>query len=268
MMSMKKALLLGGAFVALLLPVSAQADELKFFQGTTGYTGAFSGAGSVYQTIQGQTTNCPGTPCTNDVTGNPLTFAANGTTSHITMTATGEGFLGSFVWDDTNPNFGGLGVGIPVLDTNDQINGVNVLHLQFASAVTITGLATLFDPAHADENGSGFGGIAANQIASGNYTFQFSENGSSFQSVLFSNANNALGGVAVSGTDFYFKQTAGGPDFYVSGLTYSALSTGQQCTNGTCAVPGPVVGAGFPGIIAACLGLLGLHKRRRNRLVS
>jgi hypothetical protein len=34
------------------------------------------------------------------------------------------------------------------------------------------------------------------------------------------------------------------------------------------AVPGPVVGAGFPGLLAGCLALWGLNKRRRNRLVS
>jgi hypothetical protein len=34
------------------------------------------------------------------------------------------------------------------------------------------------------------------------------------------------------------------------------------------AVPGPIVGAGFPGLLAGCLALWGLNKRRRNRLVS
>jgi len=31
----------------------------------------------------------------------------------------------------------------------------------------------------------------------------------------------------------------------------------------TFAVPGPVVGAGIPGVVAACFGLYGLHRRRR-----
>lgn len=34
------------------------------------------------------------------------------------------------------------------------------------------------------------------------------------------------------------------------------------------AVPGPVVGAGLPGLIAACLTLIGLAKRRRRRLIG
>ena len=263
----KRLLLLGGAIVALLLPVSAQADELKFFQGTTTYTGAFSGLGSVYQQIDTQTTNCPGTPCTSDVTGNPLTFTANGTTSHVTMTSTGINSIGApFVWDDTSPNFGGLGVGVTTLDSNDQINGTNVLHLHFASAVTITGLATLFDPAHADEGGGGFDGFAPGAI-NGNNTFLFSQNGTSFFSVKFGDANTL---VNVTGQDFYFEQAANQPDFYVSGLTYSVgASVNPQCTaNCASAVPGPVVGAGLPGLITACLTLIGLARRRRNKVVS
>jgi hypothetical protein len=48
-----------------------------------------------------------------------------------------------------------------------------------------------------------------------------------------------------------------------TGLVGAGLSTEQQCTN--CAVPGPIVGAGLPGLLAACAGLVAFARRRRLR---
>ena len=45
--------------------------------------------------------------------------------------------------------------------------------------------------------------------------------------------------------------------------------TGEACTGATGAtvgVPGPIVGAGLPGLLAACFGMIALAKRRRNKL--
>ena len=39
----------------------------------------------------------------------------------------------------------------------------------------------------------------------------------------------------------------------------------NQCT-GNCPVPGPLVGAGIPGILAGLVGIIGLRYRRRRRL--
>jgi hypothetical protein len=57
-----------------------------------------------------------------------------------------------------------------------------------------------------------------------------------------------------------------------NGLTYFNIHTannpggeirGQLLSIGAVAVPGPIVGAGLPGLVAACVGLLALARRRR-----
>jgi hypothetical protein len=77
----------------------------------------------------------------------------------------------------------------------------------------------------------------------------------------------------------------GFPDFQLTGLTTANLDPSHQyaffarMTNlndgpdsffitSAVAVPGPVVGAGLPGLIAACFGLVALAKRRRERTAA
>jgi len=50
-----------------------------------------------------------------------------------------------------------------------------------------------------------------------------------------------------------------------TGLVGDGLSITQQCTDGTCAVPAPIVGAGLPGLVFAAGGLLALARRRRRK---
>lgn len=67
-----------------------------------------------------------------------------------------------------------------------------------------------------------------------------------------------LAGTAILGTGNYFLTLAGqggGTSGYGGDLTVRA-------------VPGPLAGAGLPGLIAACVGLFGLAARRRRRAAA
>jgi len=189
------------ATLAVLAAAPAKADSIKFFSGTTGYTGPFSGAGTVYQTIQNNPTACPGggSACAGgpDIISTPQNFSGGITASAVTG-----------VHNDLQPNFGGLGVGpdssIPGI--TDQIDVGELLTIHFSSPVTLTGVATLFDPAHAP-------------FPSGDpLSSSFLLNG---VATTFNAANMAL--LSLVGTDFTFQAIAGNPSFYVSGLTWVPL---------------------------------------------
>jgi hypothetical protein len=127
--------------------------------------------------------------------------------------------------------------------------------------VSLTGIGTLFDSGHTPF-GTGSNFQTPGSIGSSN-TFLLSTNGSTFNSVTFGNAN-AGSFAPVSGNDFYFKEagcsgtapseTCTQPEFHLSALTDSA-------------VPGPIAGAGVPGLVAACAGLWGFARRRRQLVV-
>ena len=69
-----------------------------------------------------------------------------------------------------------------------------------------------------------------------------------------SNCQAVGGSGLINGAGFYYAEFIG---------TGSGTS-GYGGNISTFAVPGPIVGAGIPGLIAACLGLLALRQRRRS----
>ena len=216
----------------MLATVPAKADSIKFFSGTTGYTGPFSGA--VLSTRRSKTPRlpvlaaAPVVPEVPDIISTPQTFSGGITASAVTA-----------VYNDLSPNFAGLGVqtvGNP--GDTDQIDVGELLTIHFNSAVKLTGVATLFDANHTP-----FGpGFPDNSITDAN---TFLLNG---VSTTFGNANMAL--LALTGTDFTFAAIAGQPSFYLSGLTFSAVP-----------IPGAVwlFASGIAGIAALT------RRRRKNQ---
>jgi hypothetical protein len=201
----------------------------------------FSGAGTLYANM-----TTPGSGATATLVTCPTVGSCSSDNIQTTETFNLAGGLvltvsansGMKVWDDLTPNFGGIGVGTGSTgaDTVDQINGTNVLTLTFSQAITLTGVATLFDGPH--------GPFGSGDPLS-NTTGFFLLNGNA---VSFANANNNL--LNLSGTVFTFAEdTLSDPQFYVSGLAY------------TSATPLP---AALP-LFASGLGAFGLLARRRKR---
>jgi hypothetical protein len=124
--------------------------------------------------------------------------------------------------------------------------------VHFATPVNITGIVTLFDPNHADF-GSGFN---AATVGSQHFLFCATNNSSCTPSTseTFSSVNTVSMFTSGLFTDFEFAESSNNVEFYVSALTYNT-------------VPGPIVGAGLPGLTLAAGGLLALARRRRQLVV-
>jgi hypothetical protein len=224
------------------LTASANAASYKFFGGTTdnGYTGAYSGAGSVYQTMDTAATNCPtnvaGACATTDKAGTPgLTFAGG-----LTASTTGAGL---YVLEDTAPAYGGLGV---YGDGDDQINGTNVLTLTFDRAVMLTGVSTLFASGHRPFGGGFADNVTPTETQLNNASKSAWLNGADY---LLSDLNT-VGTLGLVNSIFTFKVAQGSGkdiDYYISGLTYSE-------------VPLPAAAWLFMSAIA---GFFGISRRRK-----
>jgi len=260
-----------GALVALGSP--AGADQVAvFYSGGAGYNGSFSGPGTVYNATSGDPiSNCTTVACTaaaanvgGDIITNSIVF---NTTSNNPVQITAS-TSSPAVWFDRSPAFGGLGLQTAsgaAGTGDDQIEASGILRLHFASQVTLTGVATLFADAHED-----FGGGSP---LTGSFLFCVGNSCPPTIPVTFSEANSANGtlGTLATGTDFAFAEllnvpgviTSGNVEFYVSALTYTTGTTNQQCT-GNCPVPGPIVGAGLPGLLAGFGAMLAWYRKRRS----
>jgi hypothetical protein len=214
------------ALFALLAAPQADAATYtyKFYGGGTGYTGSFSGAGTVYSQTTGLPIDTAQAGSSTDLKSDADYVASTivfGGGSRPTLTATAGSNL---AWLDATPTFGGLGVATSSTSFgDDQINGSEILRLQFGSVVTLTGIATLFDRQHCcfGLNGSGVEyKHDVNQVQAGN-VFQIAiGDGGTFQDVTFGAANTgALLALNLTGDVFRFRQKTGQPEFYISALT-------------------------------------------------
>jgi hypothetical protein len=240
---------------ASLVAFAAPADAVtfaKFYSGGVGYTGPFSGPGTVYDATKGLVTDCPTGGCPGgDVVGDPLAFPGLG--------ITGTASPGS-VWDDLSPNFGGLGVGTGDPSDTDQIAGSDVLTLAFSSTVNLSGIGTLFATAHTPF-GTGFETVTDVAAAVGSIAFEVSVNGGAFASVAFALANSM--GLDLEGSTFAFRQLSGNPQFYISALAYEVCGpVGAPCAE----EPPPIPIPGALPLFLTGLGLVGLLARRRGKL--
>ena len=203
-----------GCIAILTAPAGAATiNYAKFYNGGTGYSGPFAGAGTVYDNTKALTTNCPSAgSCSSDYVASSISFVSGGISASASPTS---------VWDDLTPNFGGLGVGTGSPSDTDQIGGTDVLTINFLSNVKLTGIGTLFDTGHTPFGG----GWPTPSSITGSLTFLLSTDGGAiWNTVSLSDANSMS--LSFVGNQFEFKQNynnagaAIGPQFYVSALSY------------------------------------------------
>jgi hypothetical protein len=108
--------------------------------------------------------------------------------------------------------------------------------------------------------GFGAGGVTSYSVYQANLGTQtLTANGAT--------CNGDKGGGVVSGCNPQLFVSTLPTNSYIVGFLEQTGGNIATALSGALLVPGPVVGAGLPGLIAACGGLLALARRRRHRTV-
>jgi hypothetical protein len=172
---------------------------------------------------------------------------------------------------------GGVSVTITPLNDNGLVGGLNGLTtFTFNSlqnqAITFDfgAFASLFDVSNSTTNTASAGTIGQDGFGNFEYGFNYIPSGGSnpwFDPLTFTLTGTLL--TAASFNELSVNPPGNTPALFALDIFSGQGNIGQTGVTdccGTVAVPGPIAGAGIPGIIAACGGMFGLNfwRRRRN----
>jgi hypothetical protein len=147
---------------------------------------------------------------------------------------------------------GEVGLGFDGVVDN-EISGANFIQLNLDGLLSrLTNFQFSMDSVDNNEGWAVYGSQDSNP-----FTFTLLAHSSG----LLDNGVHSLAGGYDNYNFFFAPSGFGGPTGNSDVLLHSFSASVQ-------AVPFPVVGAGFPGLVAACLGLVGLARRRRNKSLA